>query len=195
MVVAAAAADVAVEPAACEEAPLLVVPDPLLVGEPPLLDEVGEGDCEVVVVGLCDDEVGVGEEDVVVGAAPLPDDATCRLLSTSMSLVTAATCYEEKKKRRKNRKSGTPAQCWCLYTATDGMSHTMTVPESGTDVSYQSRKKGFCSLLPSTLRIILDSSNSTRQVKYEGITFFTAVFFSSKGGLGTCMNKDAGKGG
>lgn len=69
MVVAAAAADVAVEPAACEEAPLLVVPDPLLVGEPPLLDEVGEGDCEVVVVGLCDDEVGVGEEDVVVGAS------------------------------------------------------------------------------------------------------------------------------
>lgn len=74
MVVAAVAADVAVELPACEEAPLLVVPDPLLVGEPPLLDEVGEGDCEVVVVGLCDDEVGVGEEDVVVGAELGVDD-------------------------------------------------------------------------------------------------------------------------
>lgn len=79
MVVAAAAADVAAELPASEETPLVVVPpDPLVVGEPSLLDVVGEVDGEVVVVGVGDDEVGA-EEEVVVGAAPLPDDAACRL--------------------------------------------------------------------------------------------------------------------
>lgn len=56
-----------------------MVPDPLVLGEPPLLDVVGVADGEVLVVGVGDDEVGVAEDVVVGAAAPLPDDTACRL--------------------------------------------------------------------------------------------------------------------
>lgn len=102
MVVAAAAADVAELPAS-EEPPLDVVPDPLVVGEPPFADEVGEVDGEADVVGVVDDVVGVGEEEVVGVAAPLPDEAACRF-STIISLVAAVACSRRNRKNKKIEK-------------------------------------------------------------------------------------------
>lgn len=105
MLVAAAAADVAVELPASEEAPLVEVPDPLVVGEPPLLDVVGEGDSDVAVVGLGDDEVevGVGEEEAVVGAELGVDDSVVGGDVVAASPDDDMTVLEKKEKKEKRR--------------------------------------------------------------------------------------------